>query len=137
MVSGTAVLEAQLTGNATVRHGNRTHLADWAPHGAYRCRGDDEWIAIAVQNDAEWNALAQAMGSPDWMRDPRFATAAGRKAHEDELDRLLGEATINEERYELMDRLQRAGISAAAVQNAADRCERDPQLKASRLLRSA
>ena len=36
---------------------------------------------------------------------------------------------INEDRYELMARLQQAGIAAAAVQNAADRCERDPQLK--------
>jgi crotonobetainyl-CoA:carnitine CoA-transferase CaiB-like acyl-CoA transferase len=129
MVSGTAVLEAQLTGQATVRHGNRTHIADWAPHGAYRCRRTDEWITIAVQNDAQWQALAQVVGGPAWTRDSRFATAAGRKRHEDELDRLIGEATINEDRYELMARLQRAGIAAAAVQNAADRCERDPQLK--------
>jgi crotonobetainyl-CoA:carnitine CoA-transferase CaiB-like acyl-CoA transferase len=129
ITSGTAVLEAQLTGDATRRHGNRTHIADWAPHGAYRCRGDDEWIAIAVQDDNQWRALADALSSPDWTRDARFATAVGRKANEDELDKLLAGLTINEDRYELMDRLQRVGVPAAAVQNAADRCERDPQLK--------
>lgn len=129
MTSGTAVLEAQLTGKPTTRHGNRTHIADWAPHGAYRCRGEDEWIAIAVQDDSQWHALARAIGSPQWTKDARFATAAGRKANEDELDRLIGAATINADRYELMNRLQREGIAAAAVQNAADRCERDPQLK--------
>jgi crotonobetainyl-CoA:carnitine CoA-transferase CaiB-like acyl-CoA transferase len=130
IVSGTAILESQLTGQPTVRHGNRSHLADWAPHGAYRCRGKDEWIAIAVQNDEQWRALVQAIGAPAWTNNERFGSAAGRKAHEDDLDRLLGERTISEDRYELMERLQRAGIPAAAVQNAADRCERDPQLKA-------
>ena len=130
IVSGTAIMESQLTGMPTARYGNRSHIADWAPHGAYRCRGNDEWIAIAVQDDRQWQSLAQTIGSPAWMQDARFANGAGRKANEDDLDRLLGEITINENRYELMERLQRAGIPAAAVQNAADRCERDPQLRA-------
>ena len=130
MVSGTTVLEAQVTGQPTNRYGNRMHTADWAPHGAYPCRGNDEWITLAVRTDQEWRALAAVIGSPAWAGDPRFATAAGRKASEDELDRLIAQATISEDRYDLMDRLQRAGIAAGAVQNAADRCERDLQLKA-------
>jgi crotonobetainyl-CoA:carnitine CoA-transferase CaiB-like acyl-CoA transferase len=130
IVSGTAMMESQLTGQPTVRYGNRSHVADWAPHGAYRCKGNDEWIAIAIQNDGQWQSLAQAIGAPAWTQDARFANAAGRKVNEDELDRLLGEATLSEDRYELMERLQHMGIAAAAVQNAADRCERDPQLKA-------
>lgn len=130
MVSGTATLEAQLTDKPTARHGNRMQAADWAPHGAYPCRGDDTWIAIAVQNDDQWTALAAELGAPAWTRDPRFANAAGRKAHEDELDRLMAESTRNSERYELMNRLQRRGVPAAAVQKADDRCERDPQLQA-------
>jgi crotonobetainyl-CoA:carnitine CoA-transferase CaiB-like acyl-CoA transferase len=129
MVSGTATLEAQVTGRATERHGNRMHSAAWAPHGAYPCRGTDEWIAIAVQTDAQWNALVAELGSPLWARDARFKSAAGRKASEDDLDLLMAEFTRNEDRYGLMSRLQKRGIPAAAVQNAADRCERDPQLK--------
>jgi crotonobetainyl-CoA:carnitine CoA-transferase CaiB-like acyl-CoA transferase len=129
MTSGTAVLEAQVTGNRTRRLGNRAGEA-WAPHGAYRCRGNDEWIAIAIYNEHEWQKLVAEMGAPAWTSDGRFARAAGRKANEDELDRLISEWTCNEDRYELMDRLQGRGITAAAVQNAADRCERDAQLKA-------
>jgi crotonobetainyl-CoA:carnitine CoA-transferase CaiB-like acyl-CoA transferase len=129
MVSGSAVLEAQVTGTPTARHGNRMHIAAWAPHGAYPCRGIDEWIAIAVQTDEQWNALVAEIGSPQWARDSRFNTASGRKANEDDLDRLLAEFTKAEERYDLMSRLQKRGVPAAAVQNAADRCERDPQLK--------
>src|SRR5579863_783628 len=129
MVSGTATAEAQLTGVPTGRDGNRMRFADWAPHGAYPCRGTDAWITIAVRTDAQWQALVDEIGSPAWARDTRFALAAGRKSHEDELDRLLAEFTRGEDRYDLMDRLQKRGIAAAVVQTSADRCERDPQLK--------
>lgn len=129
MTSGVATLEAQLTGAPTQRIGNRSPIPGVAPHGAYRCRGDDVWIAIAVHSDQEWSALAAEMGSPEWTRDPRFATAPSRHANQDELDQLIGEFTQNEERYDLMMRLQQRGVPAAVVQTAADRCERDPQLK--------
>src|SRR5271167_4457291 len=129
MVSGTATLEAQLTGKPTDRHGNRMQAAAWAPHGAYPCRGVDEWIAIAIQDDGQWAALVSELGAPDWARDPRFSKSSGRKANEDELDRLMAEATKSLERYDLMSRLQKRGVPAAAVQKADDRCERDEQLK--------
>jgi crotonobetainyl-CoA:carnitine CoA-transferase CaiB-like acyl-CoA transferase len=130
MLSGTATLEAQVTGKSTERHGNRMQAAPWAPHGAYQCRGIDEWIAIAIQNDEQWAALAAEIGAPGWTQEARFSSAAGRKANEDELDRLMGEATKEAERYDLMNRLQRRDIAAAAVQKADDRYDRDPQLKA-------
>src|SRR4029079_14798286 len=38
----------QAMGNASTRH---------APHGAWRCAGDDDWISIAVRLDEEWRAL--------------------------------------------------------------------------------
>jgi crotonobetainyl-CoA:carnitine CoA-transferase CaiB-like acyl-CoA transferase len=130
MLSGTATLEAQVTGKSTERHGNRMQAAPWAPYGAYQCRGIDEWIAIAIQNDEQWAALAAEIGAPGWTQEARFSSAAGRKANEDELDRLMGEATKEAERYDLMNRLQRRDIAAAAVQKADDRYDRDPQLKA-------
>ena len=129
MTSGTATLEAQLTGKPTERYGNRMHAADWAPHGAYPCRGNDEWITIAVQTNEQWQAFVEEIGSPDWAHDARFKTAAGRKANEDDLDRLMAECTKNEERYELMGRLQKRGVPAGAVQKADDRYTSDPQLK--------
>lgn len=130
MVSGTAAPEAHLTGIPTNRDGNRTRFATWAPHGAYPCRGIDEWIAIAVQTDAQWHALVAEIGSPAWAHDPRFALAAGRKTHEDDLDRMMAEFTRGEDRYDLMNRFQKHGIPAGVVQKSADRCERDPQLRA-------
>ena len=129
MTSGTATLEAQLTGMPTARHGNRMQAAAWAPHGAYPCRGTDEWITITVQTDEQWQALAAEIGSPEWTSESRFRTADGRKANEDELDRLLAEFTKSEDRYDLMTRLQRRNVPAGAVQKSVDRCTRDTQLK--------
>jgi crotonobetainyl-CoA:carnitine CoA-transferase CaiB-like acyl-CoA transferase len=129
MLSGTATLAAQATGTPTARYGNRMPYAEWAPHGAYPCRGTDEWITIVVQNDEQWQALVVELGSPEWATDPRFKTAGARKANEDDLDRLMAEFTRNEERYDLMNRLQKCGVPAGVVQNAADRCQRDPQLQ--------
>jgi len=69
MLSGTATLEAQVTGTPTARYGNRMPLAAWAPHGAYPCRGTDEWIAIAVQTDEQWEVLVAEIGAPELRED--------------------------------------------------------------------
>ena len=130
MLSGTSMLEHQLTGKPTTRYGNRMPFAQWSPHGAYRCQGDDHWIAISIQSDAQWRALIEEMGSPEWARDARFTTGASRKQHEDDLDAKLTEFTKTCERYDLMKRLQARGIAAGVVQKADDRFNDDPQLKA-------
>ncbi|MDD5039333.1 MAG: CoA transferase, partial [Dehalococcoidales bacterium] len=45
------------------RAGNRSNMA--APHGVYRCKGDDRWCAIAVSNEEEWIAFIKVIGNPD------------------------------------------------------------------------
>lgn len=105
-----------------------------APHGAYRTAprdaADDPWIAIACRDDRDWQRLGVVLGSPEWSRDPRFASVAGRIDHEDELDRRLEECTLQHDRFELAERLAAAGVPAAPVQDARDRFEVDPQLRA-------
>lgn len=130
MLTGTSIIEHQLTGKPTERYGNRMPYRDWSPHGAYRCRGEDNWIAISVQSDRQWRALVEEIGSPQWALDSRYDTAVGRRASQDELDARLTEFTAAQDRYALMERLQKRGIPAGAVQKANDRFDRDPQLKA-------
>src|SRR5438270_10006218 len=106
MLTGTSLLEHQLTGKSTARYGNRMPYLDWSPNGAYRCRGEDNWIAISVQSDEQWRGLIEELGSPAWAHDIRFADPGGRKANEEELDRQLACCTAQQDRYELMLRLQ-------------------------------
>jgi len=131
----TTILEYTANGHIPTRMGNRDPRA--APHGYYRCQsfsgkdqGEDRWCAIAVFEDEEWLGLCQALGNPPWTKDLRFATLAGRKENEDELDRLAEEWTINYDAWEVMYRLQRAGVPAGVVEKGSDSGEgRDIHLK--------
>jgi crotonobetainyl-CoA:carnitine CoA-transferase CaiB-like acyl-CoA transferase len=108
-----ALLDYTINGRAQGQRGNR-HPA-MAPHGCYPCKGDDEWVAITVASDAQWEKFRYALGNPAWTREERFATAAGRKAAEDELDAYITAWTKEHEHYEVMELLQKAGVAVGAV----------------------
>jgi crotonobetainyl-CoA:carnitine CoA-transferase CaiB-like acyl-CoA transferase len=133
-LTGAIALDRQANGRSYRRAdtppGNRSPTPPMAPHGAYRCAGSDEWLAIACRDDADWERLRNAMGEPAWACDARFDAVAGRRAHEDELDRNIEVFTRAHDRQALADRLARAGVPAAPIQNARDRVEHDPQLRA-------
>ncbi len=120
-----ALLERAVNGREPRRLGN-AH-PQHAPHNVYRCAGDERWCTVAVLDDAQWRALCEVIGLPACARDPRFATAAQRKANEAEVDALVGRWTATLMPHEVMARLQAAGVPAGAVQDAADLLA-DPQL---------
>lgn len=87
---------------------------EWmAPHGVYRCAGEDRWLSIAVGDDAEWAGLCATTGHAEWRDDPRFADAAARYAHRDELDRLIETWTRERDPLEATRLLQAHGVPAA------------------------
>ena len=108
-----ALLDYSVNGRTKPRMGNLDPTM--APHGCYPCRGDDRWIAIAVADDDQWRGLCQVLRQPEWLDDSRFTDLQGRRRHQTELDRLMGEATRDWEAHELMGRLQGVGVAAGAV----------------------
>ena len=112
------------------RFGNRSPYKPAAPHGAYRCEGEDRWLAIACFTEAEWLALTEAVGLKSLRADPRFATLADRLRHQDALDEAVGRWTATVDAGAAMLRLQAAGVPAGVCQTAGDRCDSDPQLAA-------
>ncbi len=127
-LTGTAVLDFEVNGRHYQRTGNRATARPAAPHGAYRCAGEERWIAIAVTSEEEWGALAREIGNP-WVEAEKFRGMAERVKNQDELDRLLSAWTANQEPFALQERLQQAGVPAGVCQTAEDRVERDPQLR--------
>ena len=112
---GEHILTALASGQSPRPRGNRV---DWAaPHDAFPAAGEDEWIAIAATSDAAWSALSALIGLPP---DPRFATLAGRKAHEDDIAAAIAVWTASQDKHAAAARLQAAGIAAAPVQNGRD-----------------
>lgn len=123
---GEVILDYSMNKRCPIRSGNRhTYMA---PHGAYRCRGEDAWVAIAVANDKEWRAFCGVIGNPPWTKDERFVDQLSRWQNQDEMDRLIEGWTVRCDHYEVMHALQRAGIAAGAVLNAEELLN-DPQLK--------
>jgi crotonobetainyl-CoA:carnitine CoA-transferase CaiB-like acyl-CoA transferase len=128
MISGTTILDWSANGRIWSRYGNRSPYKPAAPHGVYRCAGEDRWLTIACFTDAEWSALLQVTGHKEWTADARFATLAARVKHQDALDAMIDEWTRTQDASAAMLALQGAGVPAGVCQTAQDRCDHDPQL---------
>jgi crotonobetainyl-CoA:carnitine CoA-transferase CaiB-like acyl-CoA transferase len=120
------LMDYMINGRVMSRVGNRSPHA--APHAIYRCKGEGEkWCAIAVETEDEWRSFCAVIGSPQWTKDPRFATLEGRKENEDELDELVEKWTAEHPPEEVMNALQGAGVPAGMALSGEDLVA-DPQL---------
>jgi crotonobetainyl-CoA:carnitine CoA-transferase CaiB-like acyl-CoA transferase len=87
--SAEQVVEYTAYGQVLERAGNRSPYA--APQGLYPCPGWEQYLALSVATDEQWQGLVRALGEPEWARDPALATHAGRRTAHDELDAHLAE----------------------------------------------
>ena len=120
---GEDMIGYSLSGRFRDRTGNRHSSA--APQGCYRCEGDDEWIAISVGSDEQWERLCGLMGRPE-LAEGELAGYAGRRRRHDELDAAINGWTANRNKHELMALLQSEGVAAGAVQQIGE-AAKDPQ----------
>ena len=74
---GEYVLEQLETGGTWRPDGNAA--AGFAPHDAYPCLGEDQWLAVAVGDDETWRALCAVLERPDLAADPHLAAAAPKR----------------------------------------------------------
>jgi crotonobetainyl-CoA:carnitine CoA-transferase CaiB-like acyl-CoA transferase len=105
---GEHILAALATGIDPQPQGNRVPWA--APHDAFPAAG----------TDTTWRALCSAITRPDLAADPRLATLAGRKAHEDEIATAVIAWTRTQDKHAAATLLQSLGIAAAAVHDGRD-----------------
>jgi benzylsuccinate CoA-transferase BbsF subunit len=120
------LMEYIASGKEPERMGNAS--PDAAPHGVYKCKGDDRWCTIAATSEEEWQILCREMGKLELTKDPRFVSLENRKKNEDELNRIISDWTASQAPEDVMHRLQGAGVPAGVVENTADTLQ-DPQLR--------
>jgi benzylsuccinate CoA-transferase BbsF subunit len=125
---GTAFMERAKTGAEPARVGNRS--PEHAPHNIFRCKGEDEWCAVAVLSDEQWQSLCKAMKRPDLAGNSGYAVAAGRLAGVDEIEQSVVAWTEQHSALDVMTTLQRAGVPAGVVENARVLMDEDAQLRA-------
>jgi crotonobetainyl-CoA:carnitine CoA-transferase CaiB-like acyl-CoA transferase len=123
---GPAFLEYLVNGTAPQPQGNFS--AEAAPHGCYRCKGDDRWCAIAVDSQEDWIRFCEIAGHREWIADPRFADLNARVANRQELDATVEQWTRKYTPHQVTVMLQRENIAAGIVQTAED-LYRDPHLR--------
>ncbi len=133
-VAAEQVLEYQAFGHLMARHGNR---GPDAVQNLYRCAdvvgdGDpDDWVAIAVETDAQWAALSAAVGRPEWPAE--LATPAARRQAHDEIDAWLSSWCRQRPGDAVVAALWPAGVPVARVLAPAQ-VQHLPQLQARRFL---
>ena len=112
----------ELCGQTDPPHtGNRS--SRWAPQGAYRCEGSEQWIVVSVVTDDEWRACCRVIGRDDLAE----LTLAERQSRHDELDDVLSAWAGERDPQDAMEDLQSAGVPAGRVLDSSS-VHDDPQL---------
>ncbi|HEY7221279.1 MAG TPA: CoA transferase [Candidatus Binatia bacterium] len=125
-VLGTTYLETSVNGDEPKPKGN--HYAVAAPHGCYRCQGEDRWCVVSVRSDDEWRGFCRVIGRGELVSDARFVSLAARLEQRAALDDIVEEWTRARPAEEVMAKLQAAGVPAGVVQTGADLLK-DAQLR--------
>jgi crotonobetainyl-CoA:carnitine CoA-transferase CaiB-like acyl-CoA transferase len=120
------LLQKQLDGTEPIRMGNEH--AEHVPSNLYQAQGDDQWIALTVQTDAQWAALATLMQQSALANDPKFMTASARRENREAINALVAAWCRTHSSQTLFELLQSHGIAAGSVLNSRDLL-RDPHLK--------
>jgi benzylsuccinate CoA-transferase BbsF subunit len=120
-----AIIDYMMNGRVAVRKGNRDDIL--APHNVYPCK-NDRWVSIVIATEEEWGSFCEALGNPSWAAEERFSDAHLRWLNQEDLDKLIGEWTVNYTHYGAMELLQRSGVAAVAALQGVELYS-DPHLK--------
>jgi len=125
-VAAEPIIEYSMNAVARPREGNRRrgHV-----QGVHPTAADNAWVALSVRDDSDWAHMVEAIGRPDLLGDPRFASAAQRLRAHDELDTVVGDWTRTHTAAEVVNILGARHVPAELVLTA-DRMYNIPQLDA-------
>jgi crotonobetainyl-CoA:carnitine CoA-transferase CaiB-like acyl-CoA transferase len=126
-VAAEIVIEQSAYGRRLGRQGNRGLNA--APQGVYACAGEEQWLALAVATDDQWDALVDVLGRPAWAGSAVLGSSKGRREHHDLIDEHLHKWLSCRRVEEVVEELLAAGVPAGRVVDPLDLLS-NPQLRA-------
>jgi crotonobetainyl-CoA:carnitine CoA-transferase CaiB-like acyl-CoA transferase len=112
-VAAEPIVEYSAYGRLLTRDGNRDPVD--APQNVYRCAGSEQWLALSIASDAQWQELVAWLGNPSWAGDPGLRSAAARREAADRIDAELARVFAARERDAAVESLAARGVPAAAV----------------------
>jgi crotonobetainyl-CoA:carnitine CoA-transferase CaiB-like acyl-CoA transferase len=96
------------------------------PTSAYRTA--DGFINVAASGSAIWKRLCDAIGRPDLLSDPRFASAQGRATHRTALAEEINAVLASRPSLEWVESLNAAGVPCGPI-HAMDEVFADAQVR--------
>ena len=121
--------EVKVGGNVPQRH------ATGSPRivGFQAFETQDGPLVVAPGNDRLFFRLGEALGHPEWAKDPRFATTADRLTHKDYLVGEIERAFLTDTKAHWTERLEALGVPCAPMLTIPEVLE-DPQTLAMDML---
>jgi crotonobetainyl-CoA:carnitine CoA-transferase CaiB-like acyl-CoA transferase len=83
------------------------------PYGTFPAQ--DGSIIIACLTNGFWERICQALGRPDWVRDPRFGTIEQRRDHRGAVNEMISTFTLQKSVQELVDLFTRHEVPHAPI----------------------
>ncbi len=123
---GEPFMDYFMNGRVGSPRGNTSSHA--APNNAYRCQGDDAWVAISVETDGQWAALRGVIGDAELER-PEYRDRGGRSQHAAAIDARITAWTKERTPLAATEALQRAAVPSGPTSGAPELLAQ-PQLRA-------
>jgi len=123
-ILGPQAANFRLTGKVKSRTGNRSTTT--APRNAYRTR-DGHWVCLSASIQKMAERLFRAIGHPELIDDPRYATNSGRLRHAEELDAIIGGFIAKRTQAENIAHFEQAEVTIGPVYDIAQILE-DPHV---------
>lgn len=87
-------------------------LAFGTPHGCYECAGDEQWVALSVESEAQWAALRGLLADGGQALEGQLDSPAARAAAAGAIDAAISAWCSGRTRDEAFAQLQAAGVPA-------------------------
>lgn len=114
---GPAAAEYRVTGEVPPRLGSRSRLS--CPRNVYCC-SDGKYVSLSASVQAVAERLLRAIGRPDLIADPRFATNEARVRNDDVLDPMVAAFVAGMSQEEALDHFAKADVTVGPVLDIAD-----------------
>lgn len=125
---GPALITAQTQDAEPGSLGNDDNEMVSVLQGCYPCRDRDDLCVLSIRDEHQWRAFCGLIDRSDWLTDKRFETMLYRCGHRQEVDRGIQAWTPSRSSEEIVDLLNRAGVSASLVYKSGNLIN-NPQLR--------
>ncbi len=129
-ILGPQAANYRLTGKVKPRTGSRS--TNSAPRNVYRT-SDSQWVCLSASTQNMTERLFRAIGRPELIADPRFASNTNRLKNVTELDEILSAFIAERTQQNCLEFFAHAGVTVGPLYDMAN-IETDPHFRARQIV---